>query len=474
MEEELNTQIAKDIAVIGMQGRFPGARDLESFWRNLRDGVESVSFFSDDELRASGVGAARLRDPDYIRASAVIEDIDQFDAAFFDLSPAEAEILDPQHRVFLECAFEALEHAGHDPDRFEGPIGVYAGAAMNTYAWNYLIERRGVADITALYAIMMGNDKDFLPTRVSYKLDLRGPSVNVQTACSTSLVAVHLACQSLLAGECDMALAGGVSIITPQKAGYLYRPGMILSPDGHCRPFDARAQGIVGGNGAGVVVLRRLEDALAEGDTIRAVIKGSAINNDGARKAGFTAPSVDAQAAVINEALAVAGVTPGSISYVEAHGTATAIGDPIEVAALTKAFGAGGGARRKQFCALGSVKSNFGHLNTAAGIAGFIKTVLALEHQRIPPSLHFERANPAIDFPGSPFHVNAKLAPWPTEAGQPRRAGVSSFGIGGTNAHVVLEEAPPQAVPCAASRPWQLLVLSARDARALEEASARL
>jgi acyl transferase domain-containing protein len=457
------------IAIIGMAGRFPGAPTLEAFWLNLRNGVESVSFFTNEELRAAGVAPEQIADPDYVPAAAVIDDVDQFDAQLFDLSPAEAEQLDPQHRVFLETAWEALEDAGHDPDRFDGLVGVYAGAAMNTYALNHLIDRRGPLHATDLYQVMLGNDKDFLASRVAYKLNLRGPGVTVQTACSTSLVAVHLACQSLLGGECDMALAGGVSLMVPQRVGYLYQPGMVLSPDGHCRAFDARGQGIVGGNGAGIVVLRRLGDALAAGDAIRAVIRGSAVNNDGGNRAGYTAPGIDGQAAVIAEAQAVAGVEPDSIGYIEAHGTATPIGDPIEVAALTRVFGAR--PRRDGHCALGSVKTNIGHLNTAAGIAGLIKTVLALQHGCIPPSLHFTEPNPRIDFESGPFRVAAAVTDWPAGL---RRAGVSSFGIGGTNAHVVLEGAPPAPAPAPAHRAWQILPLSARSVGALDAMATRL
>ncbi len=458
---ERPTDIPPGIAIIGMQARFPGAADVETFWKNLCDGVESVSFFSEEELRAAGVDVARMNDPDYVRAAAVLEGIDRFDAAFFDISPAEARRLDPQHRLFLELAWEALERAGHAPSSIPGPVGVFAGAAGNHYAHNYLIGDGEGRHITDLHDVVMGSDGDFLPTRIAYKLDLHGPAVNVQTACSTSLMAVHLACQSLESGECDLALAGGVSVMTPQKVGYLHKPGMILSPDGHCRPFDAVGEGIVGGNGAGVVVLRRLDEALADGDAILAVIRGSASNNDGARKAGFTAPSVDGQAEVIAEALAVAGVTPADIGYIEAHGTGTPIGDPIEIMALNRVFTGLPAASR----AIGSVKGNFGHLNTAAGIAGLLKTVLMLQHERIPPSLHFKRPNPKIDFAAGPFYVADRLQPWPET---PRRAGVSSFGIGGTNVHVVLEKAPPPQPRPAIAETVYPLPLSAKTLPALQ------
>jgi acyl transferase domain-containing protein/acyl carrier protein len=453
-----------------MAGRFPGARDLEAFWRNLRDGVESLVRFTDDELRAAGVDPRLITNPSFVKAGTYLERADEFDAAFFGINPREAEAMDPQHRLFLECAWAAIEDAGYDVHRLAMPVGVFAGATMNTYLLANLLKNPQVIEAVGAYQVMIGNDKDFLSTRVSYKLNLRGPSLTIQTACSTSLVAVHLACESLLTHRCDMALAGGVSLSFPQRTGYLYQEGMILSPDGKLRPFDAKGQGIRSGEGAGIVVLRRLEDALADGDAIRAVILGTAINNDGAQKVGYTAPSIDGQAEAIATAQAIAEVDPATITYIEAHGTATPVGDPIEIAALTKAFRAQTSAR--QFCAIGSVKSNIGHLDAAAGVAGLIKTVLALEHREIPPSLNFETPNPQIDFAASPFFVNASLRPW-TTTGQTRRAGVSSFGIGGTNAHVVLEEAPAPERPIAAAKP-HLLVLSARTASALDQATSRL
>jgi non-ribosomal peptide synthase protein (TIGR01720 family) len=456
------------VAVIGMSGRFPGAKSVDAFWQNLRDGVDAIAFFSDAEVVASGVAPETLRNPDYVKAGAVLKDPEWFDAAFFGVSPREAEIMDPQQRIFLECAWEALEHAGYDSEIYAGRIGVYAGVSLNTYALN-LYSRGNRDETTSNFQALLANDKDFLATRVSYKLGLTGPSIGVQTACSTSLVAIHLACQNLLYGECDIALAGGASVKFPQKAGYLYQEGGILSPDGRCRAFDARAQGTVGGSGVGIVVLKRLSEAVADGDTIHAVIIGSAINNDGAVKVGFTAPSVAGQADVIAEAQAVAEVDPESISYIEAHGTGTPLGDPIEFAALAQAFRSATG---RGFCALGSVKTNIGHLDAAAGVAGFIKTVLALEHKTIPPSLHFSEPNPQIDFTGSPFYVNTTVAPWQARS-LPRRAGVSSFGIGGTNAHVILEEAPAVAPAEQSPRP-QVLLLSARTMGALENATQNL
>jgi amino acid adenylation domain-containing protein len=460
------------IAVVGMAGRFPGARDLAAFWDNLRRGVESITFFSDEELEATGVDATIRNQPNYVPAAGLLDDVELFDAGFFGYTPRDAEIADPQHRLFLECAWEALEDGGHVREIRGRKVGVFAGVSMNRYLWN-LYSNPEVVRSVGPYKLAIANDKDHVATTVSYKLNLTGPSLDVQTACSTSLVTVHLACRSLLAGECEMALAGGASIAVPQKVGYLYQEGGIRSPDGHCRAFDAGAQGMVSGSGAGVVVLKRLADALADGDPIHAVILGSAINNDGSGKIGYTAPSIDGQAEVIEIALASGGVDPRTVAYVEAHGTGTPIGDPIEVAALTQAFRSG--TDERSFCALGSVKTNIGHLDAAAGIAGLIKAVLALKYRELPPSLHFETPNPEIDFASSPFFVNARLRAWETEVGSPRRAGVSSFGIGGTNAHVILEEAPPLAPsPEPTRRREHLLVLSARTEPALSVTAERL
>ena len=459
-----------EVAIIGMSCRVPGARDTNEFWQNLRDGVESISHFSDLELESAGIDRATLSNPNYVKAGGVMSDLELFDASLFGFSPGEARIMDPQHRIFLECAWESLENAGYNPEIYEGLIGVFAGAGMNNYLLNNLYGKIDFSDPALRYQAMVANDKDYLATRVAYKLNLKGPSVNVQTGCSSSLVAVHLACQSLLNGECEISLAGGVSAYLPHKAGYLYQDGMILSPDGHCRAFDAGAKGTVPGQGAGIVVLKRLANAIADGDCIHAVIKGSAINNDGALKAGYTAPSIDGQTAVISEAQAVAGIDVETITYVQAHGTGTVLGDPIEIEALTQAFRAS--THKKGFCGIGSVKTNLGHLDAAAGVAGLIQTVLALKHKLLPPSLHFKQPNPKIDFANSPFYVNSQLSEWKAN-GTPRRAGVSSFGIGGTNAHLVLEEAPiPE--PSGKSRPWQLLVLSAQNDSALEKATDNL
>jgi len=461
---------SRDIAVIGMAGRFPGAPDLAAFWRNLREGVESITFFTREEMLAAGVPADQADHPAHVPARGHLDGVDLFDAAFFDLSPREASFTDPQHRLFLETCSEALERAGQDPARQGVRAGVWAGMAFSTYAVVNLLSHAGRPDAPGGLELMAGNDKDYLATRVSYKLDLRGPGLTVQTACSSSLVAVHLACRSLLEGECEIALAGGVSVHLPQKTGYFWQEGGILSPDGHCRSFDADARGTVGGDGVGVVVLKPLEAALADGDPVHAVIRGSALSNDGAGKVGFTAPSVEGQARAISQAQAAAGVDPATIGLVEAHGSATPLGDPIELAALHQVFGPGAGPRT---CALGSVKSNVGHLDAAAGIAGLLKAVLAVEHGEIPPSLHFRTPNPQIDFAAGPFYVSTELCSWPADRG-PRRAGVSSFGLGGTNAHVVLEEAPVREHDPAPARPWQLLVLSARTETALEMATDRL
>ena len=457
-------------AIVGMACRFPGAKDVDEFWRNLRDGVESVIFFSEQEQLESGLNPALLKNSGLVNAGAVLDDPEYFDAAFFGFNPREAEVMDPQHRVFLETAWQAIENAGYDSEQYTGRIGVYCGVSMNTYLLFNLLSNSKVIETVGDLQVMIASDKDYLPTRVSHRLNLKGPSIAVQTACSTSLVAVHLACQSLMAGESDMALAGGASIVFPQKIGYLYQEGGILSPDGHCRSFDARGQGTVEGSGAGVVILKRLADAIADRDTILAVIRGSAVNNDGSSGAGYAAPSVEGQTAVIEEALALSGVDVETITYMEAHGGGTPLGDSIEVTAMTRAFRPG--TEKNHFCAIGSVKTNIGHLSAAGGIAGLIKCVLALQHKAIPPTLHFEQPNPEIDFVNSPFYVNTQLSEWRAD-GAPRRAGVNAFGIGGTNAHLVVEEAPC-VEKSSDSRPWQLLLLSAKTTSALEAATSNL
>src|SRR5256884_2916312 len=455
-----------DIAIVGMSGRFPGARNLDEFWHNLAGGIESIARLSDQEMLESGVPVSYLNHPSYVKAAPILEEPGHFDAAFFGFSPLEARTMDPQHRILLELAHEALEHAGYDPHRYPGRIGVFTGSALNTYFTNVGLNRRLAEDYIPT---LIGNDKDFLSTRISYKLNLKGPSITIQTACSTSMVAVHLARQSLLSEEMDMALAGAISVRVPHQAGYFCDGGGVVSPDGHVRAFDAGANGTVFGSGGGILVLKRLTDALSDGDTIHAVIKGSAVNNDGSEKAGYTAPGVNSQADAVVEALANAGVEADSISYIEAHGSGTPVGDPIEIRALTKAFRTF--TQHSGYCAIGSVKTNVGHLDAAAAVTGIIKTVLALQHRQLPPSLHFTEANPEIDFARTPFYVNTRLRDWTSDG--PRRAGVMSTGMGGTNAHVVLEEAPEPAAPTDA-RPPHLLILSARTETALDEATHRL
>ncbi len=475
MKRSLSRSIG-DIAIIGMACRVPGAGDVGTFWQNLKDGVESVSLFTDAELAQAGVAPELLANPRYVKARPMLDDADKFDADFFGISPREAELMDPQHRLFLETAYLALEDAGYDSDRYEGAIGIYGGSYFDTYLLaNLCSSRQRMQSLLnqtepGAYQTYLGNDKDYLTSRVAYKLNLRGPAVTVLTACSSSLVAVCQACQSLLYYQSDIALAGGVTVIVPQKKGYLYQEGGMQSPDGHCRVFDAQAQGTLFGSGVGLVALKRLEEAIADRDVIYAVIKGSAINNDGAVKVSYTAPSADGQADVIALAQALADVSADTISYIEAHGTGTPLGDPIEVAALTQAFRQS--TNRRGFCGIGSLKSNVGHLDAAAGVAGLIKTALALHHKLIPPTLHFTAPNPKIDFADSPFYVVSKLSEW-TASDTPRRAGVSAFGVGGTNAHVVLEEAPI-AVPSGNSRAAQLLLLSAKTPAALDRVTADL
>ena len=466
-----------NIAIIGVAGRFPGAETIEQFWQNLCDGVESITFFSDDELEQTL--PELLNHPAYVKAGAVLEGIELFDAAFFGYNPKEAAVTDPQQRILLECAWEAFERAGYNPETYPGTVGVYAGSSLSTYLLNNICSDLGITTEQpfietdmAQFQSKIGNDRSYLATRISYKLNLKGPSVNLQTACSTSLVAVHIACQSLIGNECNMALAGGISVVVPHKGGYLYEEGMIRSPDGHCRAFDAQAQGTIFGNGGGLVLLKRLQDALDDHDNIMAVIKGTAINNDGALKMGYTAPSVDRQADAIVEALAVADIDASTIGYVETHGTATKLGDPIEVAGLAQAFQRSTDSvlNTKQ-CAIGSVKTNIGHLDEAAGIAGLIKAALAVQHGQIPPSLHYANPNPQIDFDATPFFVNTELREW-FRNGHPRRAGVSSFGVGGTNSHVVLEEPPVQQTTVSSSLPERshhLLTLSAHTKEALHQ-----
>ncbi|MEM9218999.1 MAG: amino acid adenylation domain-containing protein [Cyanobacteria bacterium P01_F01_bin.150] len=468
---------AASIAIVGMSCRFPGAANILEYWHNLRHGKESISIFSEQAIEL--LDTSPLRDPNYVKAGFVLPDIDRFDATYFGYSPKEARLLDPQQRILLECAVEAAEIAGYNLADYPGSVGTYVGSSLSTYLINNLVSHFGISPqrpfLESDLDLKLGNESHYLPTRISYQLNLTGPSVNVQTACSTSLVAVHLACQSLRNHECDMTLAGGVSVVVPQKTGYLYTEGMIRSRDGHCRAFDADASGVVFGNGAGMVILKRLDDAIRDGDSIFSVIKGSAVTNDGAVKVGYTAPSVNGQAEAIANAIDDAGVNAETISYVETHGTGTSLGDPIEIAGLTQAYRQF--TDKTGFCAIGSVKTNIGHLDEAAGIAGLIKTALALKFRQIPPSLHFTQPNPNIDFQTSPFFVNTELKPW-SSSGSPLRAGVSSFGMGGTNCHLILEEAPvsqgggdivPDSDLDYPSRPFSLLTLSAKSEQALAE-----
>jgi acyl transferase domain-containing protein/SAM-dependent methyltransferase len=452
-----------------MRGRFPGANDLDQYWGNLAKGVESITQFGPEDVRSAGVPDEVAQLPGYVLAAPVLDRVDEFDAEFFGFSARDAALTDPQHRLFLEATWEALEDAGYDPATFPGAIGLFGGCEQSTYLYQLYLNRDVLGYLDGMQ-LMVTNDKDHLCTQASYRLDLRGPSIVVQTTCSTSLVAVSLACESLQAGRCDIALAGGVTVRVPQYGGYLYTPGSILSPDGHCRPFDAEAQGTIVGSGVGLVVLKRLEKALADGDNVRAVILGVGLNNDGSDKAGYTAPSFSGQAGAIRAAQAMAGISVESIGYVEAHGTGTILGDPIELSALIDVFREH--TDRRGFCGIGSVKSNFGHLSCAAGVAGLIKTVLMFEHKAIPPTVHYRAPNPAIDFVASPFYVATDLQPWQRN-GAPRRAGISSFGVGGTNAHLILEEAPPQPAP-AEQRSHQLLVLSARTVASLDTACRQL
>ncbi len=455
---------SEHIAIVGMAGRFPAARNVRRFWQMLADGRTATRWLTEEELMAEGVSAADLADPNYVRAANILPDMECFDAGFFGFSPREASILDPQHRHFLETAWEAFEDSGHVPEKFDGRIGVFAGSGMQAYLpFNLLSNPDLVAQVGLFLLRHTGNDKDFMPTRLSYLLNLRGPSIAVQTACSTSLVAVHLASASLLSGECDMALAGGVTIELPHRQGYRFTEGEILSPDGLCRAFDENSKGTVFGSGAAVLLLRRLDDAIADGDDIRAVLIGSAVNNDGSQKAGYLAPSVDGQAEAAAEALALAGIEAASVSYIEAHGTGTPVGDPIELAALTQAYGDGG----KQFCGIGSVKTNIGHLDTAAGAASLIKVAQALRNEAIPPSLNYETPNSRFNIAASPFYVANKLQPWP-RGKVPRRAAVNSLGVGGTNAHVIVQEAPLRAATPAQDQ-WRILPFSARNDASLDD-----
>jgi acyl transferase domain-containing protein len=465
-----NEYAETDIAIVGIAGRFPGADDVDALWQRVVAGDDCLTDVSVDAARAAGALESDLRDPDYVRRSGMLADVAGFDHEFFGIGSRDADVMDPQHRHFLECAWAALEMSTNLPETFDGAIGVFGGCGMNTYLVNNLLTAPGVLDNMGWFLLRhTGNDKDFLVNNVAYRLDLHGPAVNVQTACSTSLVAVHLAVQSLLSFECDLALAGGATIEVPHGVGYTYHEGEILSPDGHCRAFDEESAGTVLTSGVGMVALRRLEDAVEAGDPVLAIVKASAINNDGARKVGFLAPSVDGHADVVREALTVADIRADEIQLVEAHGTGTAVGDPIEVAALTEAFRSSSDANG--FCRLTSTKPNIGHLDTAAGAASLIKVVQALRHRTLPPMANHTAPSPLVDWERSPFLVSETAAEWPAD--RPRRAGISSLGVGGTNAHVLVEEAPTPA-PTPPSIPEQTLALSAMSKGSVEGAAQQL
>ncbi len=461
MENVSDKALLEGIAVIGMSGRFPGSNNIDEFWKNLMDGKECITYFSKEDAKACEIDDESLNDPNYVFAGGILNDIEMFDANFFGLNPKEAENMDPQQRLFLECTHEALEDAGYSRNSYDYPIGVYSGCNMSYYFLYHLFAKLGIKDDLA---VAVGNDKDYLATRTSYLFNLKGPSINVQTACSTSMTAIALAYESLIDYNCDMAIAGGAGIKLPQKSGYLFQTGFIGSPDGRTRPFDQNANGTVFTSAVGVLIMKRLEDAVRDGDNIYAVIKGMSVNNDGSAKVGFTAPSREGQAEVISNALSIAGVNPEDISYIETHGTGTSLGDPIEISALNMVFEQA--TKKKSYCAIGSVKSNIGHAISGAGISGMIKTLLALKYKQIPPSINFESPNSKIDFSNSPFYVNTKLSDW--ECGSSKRiAGVSSFGFGGTNVHAVLEEAP-SLKSSLSGRHWQLLTLSAKSAEVLD------
>ncbi|HLZ85960.1 MAG TPA: aminotransferase class III-fold pyridoxal phosphate-dependent enzyme, partial [Puia sp.] len=458
-----------DIAIIGMAGRFPGASTIEELWTLLKEGKETVSFFSKEELDAS-IPAGIRNDPDYVAARGIIDGADTFDAGFFGINPRLGELMDPQQRIFLEIAWEALERTGYLPGHYSGSIGVFAGSGNNSYYLNNVIPNKELVDKVGGFQVMTYNEKDYVASRTAYVLNLKGPAVSVHSGCSTSLLAIAQAVDSLRKGQCDIALAGGASITAPIRSGHIYQEGAMLSRDGHCRPFDAEAQGTTFSDGAGIVLLKNRQQAEKDGDTIFALIKGTGVNNDGGGKGSFTAPSAEGQAGAIAMAIAEAGIDASSISYIEAHGTATPLGDPIEIEGLQMAFGE---QEKRQYCALGSIKSNMGHLTAAAGVAGLIKTTLALWHRQLPPSINFNSANPAIDFGQTPFFVNTTFRDW--QAAGTRRAGVSSFGVGGTNVHVILEEAPQPVIPASTSaRPLQLISWSARTPKSREAYGQRL
>lgn len=464
MKYEINAEL-EGVAVIGMSGRFPGADSVNELWNNLINGKCSVARYTDEELLNSGVDKSIIDHSNYVKAGSHIDGIELFDAAFFGYTPREAECMDPQHRLFLECAWNTFESAGYNPEACRGLVGVFGGCGVGSYLTKNIVFNPNLAETVGDFQIMIGNSSDYITSRISYKLNLKGPSINVQTACSTSLVAICMGFQNLITYQCDMALCGGSSLQVPQGQGYLYKEGFILSPDGFCRAFDENAGGTIQGDGTALVLLKRLDEAVRDRDHIHAVIRGAAVNNDGVIKVGFTAPSIDGQAQVISLAQELAGIDPDTITYIETHGTGTPLGDPIEIAALTKAFREK--TDRKLYCGIGSIKTNIGHLDAASGAAGFIKTVLSLEKKQLPPSINFNSPSKKLNLENSPFFVNTSLVEWNPE-NTPRRAGVSSFGIGGTNSHVVLEEAPLMTESTVDDR-WKILVLSAKTEKSLDD-----
>src|SRR6185437_1451937 len=459
------------VAIVGMAGRFPGARNIDEFRSNVLNGVEAISALTDDDLRAAGAGDRDLRDPYYVKAAAIVDEADMLDASVFGMSARDAQVMDPQFRVFLESAHAALTDAGLDPGRFHGRVGIYAGSRDNSYLEDNVYRNRAIMRAVGSFLASIQNNTDYLATNAAYRLGLTGPAVTMVTACSTSLVAVHSAVQALRNGECEAALAGGVEIALPQVNGYLYREGGIYSNDGHIRTFDASASGTVFGNGCAVVLLKLLDDALADRDSIYAIIRGSAVNNDGKDKDAFSAPGRRGQEAVYRASLADALVDVSSIGYVEAHGTGTLVGDPIEVNALTSVFRSH--TERRGYCFIGSVKPNIGHLGAAAGVSGLINAVMSVRDGLVAPSINFSRPNPRIDFGNSPFVVNTAMREWMPQDG-PRRAAVNSFGIGGTNANVIIEQAPDPVPAPPSAKPYQLLTLSAQSSSALDRATGDL
>ncbi len=460
----IDEDLQDSIAIIGLSGRFPGARNIDEYWKIISQGVETISRYSREELEAKGVSSELLDNPNYVYANGVIDGADEFDSSFFGFTPKEADYMDPQQRVFLETCYKAMENAGYASDELGTSVGVFGGSGPNNYLLKNLIKKPSELKSLGELQTITNNSKDYLTTYVSYKLNLNGPSLDIQTACSTSLVSVHMACLNLLTYQCDMALAGGVFIQVPRGKGYMYNPGEIFSKQGCCRPFDKDSDGMLFGEGAGVVVLKRYEDAVKDNDTIWAVIRGSAINNDGSNKVGFLAPSVDGQSIAIRRAHTFAGISPEDISFIETHGTGTKIGDPIEIEALTNVFRKS--TDRKNFCAIGSVKANIGHLDAGAGIAGLIKTVLALKYKQLPPSVNYNSPNPELNLDASPFYVNTTLKNWDSEH-KPRIAGVSSFGVGGTNAHCIVQEAP-ETTSEPSNKKYHLLCLSAKNKTSLD------